>query len=110
MSRIIITNNPMVQNKFSGKVETLYLEHADLADVLRAVRDKIHEGHGLLTHPLSGSVKPGQTYYKSVILTKEKAELEMESLRIIEDSILVAEKLLDDYRLIDLDLISGAIE
>lgn len=34
------------------------------------VRDRIHEGHLLLSHPLSGSVKPNETPYKSVMIVK----------------------------------------
>jgi len=83
-------------------------------------RDKIHEGHKLLTHPLSGSIKPGQSPYKSVVISKEKGELDIESLRIIEGSIAVAKRqvaekeepkwskeILEDFQLIDLDLIAG---
>jgi len=107
---IIITNNPKVKEKYSGCYETVFLEAAGLMEILYLVRDKIHEGHGLLSHPLSGSVKPGQTIYKSVMITKEKSELDIESLKITENSIAVAEKLLKDYQLIDLDLIAGGID
>ena len=110
MGIMLITNNPAADGKYSGSVETVYLAGADLASVLRKVRDMVHEGHALLTHPLSGSVKPGQTCYKSVAVTREKGALDEESLEIIESSIAVAEKLLEDYRLIDLDLISGALD
>ena len=116
----LITNNPAVYEKYSCRAETIYLESERLIDVMYYARDKIHEGHKLLTHPLSGSIKPGQTPYKSVVISKEKGELDIESLRIIEGSIAVAKRqiaekeepkwskeILEDFQLIDLDLIAG---
>jgi len=112
---ILITNNPMVNEKRFDAVEKIFLEDEKLLDVLYLVRDKIHQGHKLLTHPLSGSIKPNQTPYKSIMITKDKGNLDFESLQIIEDSIAVAkglensavsEKLfLKDFQLIDLNLI-----
>ena len=123
MNRILITNNPMADKKFSGRCETVFLENASLTDVLCAVRDKIHEGHELLSHPLSGSVKPGQTPYKSVMISRDKGELDIDSLRIIEDSIAAAlrqiggkgqpfwpPQILKDFQLIDMDLIAIGID
>jgi hypothetical protein len=104
-------------------METIYLENADLMSVLHCTRDKVHAGHKLLTHPLTGSVKPNQTPYKSIVISKGKNALDMESLKIIEGSIQTAggqmsaaappqawpEKLLKDFQLIDLDLITSGI-
>ena len=116
-SGFLITNNPAVYKEYSGAAETVYLENKKLIDVYYYARDKIHEGHSLLTHPLSGSIKPGQTPYKSIVMSKEKGELDVESLKIMEDSIVVAkhqmnekeplwpEEVLKDFQLIDLDLI-----
>jgi len=115
----LITNNPAVHKEYSGRTEIEYLEDKRLIDVMYFARDRIHEGHKLLTHPLSGSVKPGQTPYKTIVLSKEKGELDIESVRLIEDSIMIAlvqigsmrrepqwpEKVLNDFQLIDLGLI-----
>ncbi|MBR1455393.1 MAG: GrdX family protein, partial [Lachnospiraceae bacterium] len=87
---------------------------------LQIVKNKIAIGHKILTHPLSGSVKPKETPYKSVMISKEKKELDLESLSIIEDAIettrkFVArpdkwtEKVLDDFRLVDFTLIDSAM-
>lgn len=123
MNGILITNNPAAAKKFSGIIETVYLENADFINVLYFTRNKIHEGYKLLTHPLSGSVKPNQTPYKSVVITKDKAQLDTESLIIIEDSIAMSMKqinekkapfrpkdILEDFQLIDMDLIASGIE
>ena len=56
---LLITNNPMVNIKQFDAVEKIFLENEGYLGVLHFVRDKIHQGHTLLTHPLSGSVKPG---------------------------------------------------
>ena len=94
----------------------------DYLGVLIAARDRVHLGHKLLTHPLSGSVKPGETPYKTVILSGDRgaASIAEESLRIIEDSIqtclkltagakkrALSEKILEDFQLIDYSLIFG---
>lgn len=123
MNGILITNNPLVNRKYEKKLEMVYLQNEDLLAVLYLTRDKIHKGHKLLTHPLSGSVKPNQTPYKSIVITIDKAQLDMESLKIIEDSIVLASKqlrdkkvpvwpkeVLEDFQLIDLDLIASGIE
>ena len=123
MNVLLITNNPAADIGRPGATETVYLESAGLLDVLYFTRDKIHLGHRLLTHPLSGSVKPGQTPYKSIVITKDRGALDIESLKIIEDSIAIAVKqtgckqtsptskeLLEDFQLIDLGLITDGIK
>ena len=115
--KIVITNNPMVVDKLQGqKIEFL---DTDCLGVFTAVRDRIHLGHRLLTHPLAGSVKPGETPYKTVIITGEKGVLDENSLFLIEKSIQTCIKLkasvkkewsgkvLADFMLIDYNLISG---
>jgi hypothetical protein len=114
----------MVCDKFKGRLE---FYGTDYLGVLKAVRDKIHLGHSLLTHPLSGSVKPWETPYKTVIVTDEKgalndaafAEVFAKDIAIIEESIQTCikfgaqaskkewdERTLADFQLIDYNLIS----
>ena len=115
---IVITNNPMVREKLRGRV--LEFLDTDYLGILKAVRDKIHLGHGLITHPLSGSVKPGETPYKTVIITGEKGSLDENALSIVEESIQtcvklmlitgkkkINHKMLADFQLIDYNLIFG---
>ncbi|HAZ36265.1 MAG TPA: GrdX protein, partial [Clostridiaceae bacterium] len=59
---IIITNNPLSKEFFNDKYEVQFI-NGSLMDVLIKVRDLIHKGYVLLTHPLMGSVKPNQTPY-----------------------------------------------
>jgi len=115
---IVITNNPMVRDKVSG--QSIEFHDTDCLGICRAVRDKIHLGHGLVTHPLSGSVKPGETPYKTIIVTTEKGALDAQGLFIIEESIQTCVKLMSsvkkkewsveilaDFQLIDYSLIFG---
>ena len=119
---IIVTNNALSQLSFTSKHEVVFID-GSLIDVLTKVRNYIHLGHRLLTHPLMGSIKPNQTPYKTVAISyKREMEVDLDSLEFIEKSIESAEKLLrdkplrqwpesvlEDYRLIDFDLIKNAI-
>lgn len=121
VNKTIITNNPRVLEKYGNQFSVVYLEKPFL-DVLYHVRDGIHQGDLLLTHPLSGSVKPNETPYKSILIEKRSASIDMDSLMIIEDAIVMTRNLLktpklfmeddqrmEDCRLIDLTLITSAL-
>lgn len=123
MSSIIVTNNEYVNEKYKNKREMIFLEGVDYLGVLEFVRDKIHEGHELLTHPLSGSIKPNETPYKTIMISKSKGKLDNDGLVILEESILTTkkfmsnkptpdwvERVLDDFRVIDLSLIENVID
>jgi hypothetical protein len=123
LKKIIITNNPRVYENYFNKMDILYSDTFSYLDVLLKARDKVHEGHSLLTHPLSGSVKPNETPYKSVAVSAESTTLNMESLMIIEESITTAKKfiggkktpnwtdrILEDFQAIDFYLIKSGIE
>ena len=91
---LLVSNNPKVLNddrSQAKKLEKMPIE-GGYGDVLIAVRNKIHKGHKLLTHPLSGSVKPNETPYKSVLISKEAGELDLDSLTIIGHSLESYEK------------------
>ena len=90
--------------------------------MLLKIRDLVHTGYKVLTHPLSGSVKPNETPYKSVII-EEGNTLDEDSVKIIELSIATldkfqnmertpnwTERVLDDFRVVDLDLMVCTIE
>lgn len=83
---VIITNNLLVKERYGERYEVDY-EEISYEEVLRKVRDKIYKGHLLLTHPLSGSVKPNETPYKSVMISKEPKKLDLQSVEIIEKAI-----------------------
>lgn len=116
---MIITNNPLVPKKLDDTYTIAY-EDISYEDVLKEVRDRIHEGHRLLSHPLSGSVKPNETPYKSVMISKGKGEIDEGSLKIIENAIQACRKfafrsdkykpsVYDDFQLIDWTLLESGI-
>lgn len=119
---IIVTNNKLAYDSLSVKHKAIFID-GTLMDVFTAVRDYIHKGHRLLTHPLMGSIKPNETPYKTVAVSLSCEEsVDMDSLMYIEKSIETAERLiknrplrnwnesvLEDFRVIDFDLINNAI-
>lgn len=121
-----MTNNPMVSDALGEKYDVIY-EESSLPEFFQAVREKICEGHILLTHPLSGSVKPGETPYKSVLLSSAAADARRSSeelilsMRLIENALSACEKfkmkpdrfeknVLTDLQLIDFTLLESALD
>jgi len=115
---ILVTNNPMAYKFCKDEYQIEFLD-ASFLDVLIYVRDLVHVGHALLTHPLSGSVKPNETPYKSVLLSKRKNTADEQSVKIIGECVLFAQKfiprnipdhLLKDMQVVDYSLIRCAID
>ncbi len=115
----IITNNPLVLDRLKETHDVVYRE-ISYEEILREVRDRIHEGHILLPHPLSGSVKPNETPYKSIMISERKGEIDEGSLRLIENAIqacrkfifksdLYEESVYDDFQLIDWTLLESGL-
>ena len=132
---ILVTNNPLVETQYSSRFNVVFLS-TGLTGVLTHVRDYVHMGHKLLTHPLSGSVKPNETPYKSVLLSaaagtagiagtagtagtaNAQVETDFQSVSIIEECITAANKFpqkhipeeyLHDLQVVDLALIQSAL-
>ena len=118
MSFIAITNNSVFRDKYEGKFDISFAD-VPLHDIFILVRDKVHAGHEILSHPLSGSVKPGETPYKTVFIAGKKGSLNMDSLALIENAIMTCskfedrkydyEKKIEDFQLIDLSLAESAL-
>jgi len=119
---ILVTNNPLAKEHFQSKFKVDFLE-ADISGIFVRVRNLIHEGHKLLTHPLTGSVKPNETYYKSVLITEKTNKTDFGSVGIIEDCIQTVnkfpagkipdnlpEEIIYDMQLVDLSLICSALD
>lgn len=118
---IVVTNNPMSKEKLTKNCVIDYIEGTTI-DVFKRVRDYIHKGHKLLTHPLMSSIKPNETPYRTVVISKNSVEaLDTQSLNYIEEGIYSTEKfikrfgipnwseqVLEDFQLIDYDLIYHA--
>lgn len=124
----IVTNNPLVRDRYrqiSKNIETDFLDTGGCMEVLERVRDWIHKGSRLETHPMAGSVKPNQNPFKTVLISDGGVDAEefKEFVLIIENAILTARKflnekplpnwpqnLLEDFQAVDLSLISGALD
>jgi hypothetical protein len=120
---IIITNNPMAKHNFEEKYKIEYIE-GNVMDVYKSVRDCVHRGHRILTHPLMSSIKPNEIPYRTVIISKNADNnIDSFSLNIIEESIGALEKflrdfpipnwnekVLEDFKLIDYDLIYNVLK
>ena len=133
---ILVTNNPLVQSQYQNDFRVVFLD-TDLLGLLTYIRDRIHNGFRLLTHPLSGSIKPNESPYKSVLLTevknktgvksetgtqsepKTQPETDFQSVSIIEECIITVQKFptknipeqyLNDLRTVDLSLIRTALK
>ncbi len=120
MKVVIISNNPMVRESYRGRIDVCFVD-GSYRDVLIRTRDECHRGHRLLSHPLSGSVKPNETLYKSIMVSKEAARADRESVELMEKAIFTADKFgpvrrnwrereLLDFQLVDLTLIDSAVE
>ena len=117
----LITNNPKFIEENLKDIEIEYLD-VSYIDILRKVRDHVHENWEIVTHPLYGSVKPNETIYRTIVL-KENNSLDITSVNLISDAILTFKKfrnnrevpqwtdrVKDDFSVIDHDLILNAIK
>ena len=116
---IVVTNNPMVLDRLKDPRHVIYRE-ISYEEILKEVRGRIHEGHTLLSHPLSGSVKPNETPYKSIMISERKGEVDEGSVKLIENAIqacrkfifksdLYEEPVYDDFQLIDWSLLESGM-
>ncbi len=120
MKKLIVTNNPMVREKYSQQYDLKY-EETSFVGVLKQVRDLVHRGYRLLTHPLSGSIKPNETPYKSVLLEESTGKIDEFSVRVIEEAVLTCDKFSQkkypykkdvtrDFQFVDLTLFESGLE
>ena len=83
-----------IEEKYNEKVNVIFIE-GNYGQVLIQVRDKVHLGWHILTHPLYGSLKPNETPFRSVAI-EEGTELDLESVDIIEYALLTYKKYMEN--------------
>lgn len=120
---LLVTNNPMVRDHYKDddNIEVEFIDVLGYMDVLIRARDLIHQGKVLMTHPLSGSVKPNETPYKSVALADSSLH-EVDSLSMIENAMATyikfeqnrplpswTPRVQQDFMVVDHDLITNAL-
>ena len=120
-SALLITNNKaLCQNVRNG-----HFVDGTSSDVLIAVRDKVHLGSCLLTHPLCGNLRPYQQPFRSVIIQENPGALvDLDSLSFMENAVEVykscEERLISpedltensraDYAFLDGELMKDSLE
>lgn len=128
MEYIIITNNSKVYNIYKETNEVLFYQKKDLIDLLEIIREKVYEGHVLLSDPILSNIDNFENPYKSVAISKANflGELFIQDdsqRKMIDSSIRIAKKLpfrkkildisnekLEEYRFIDLTLLNEFIK
>lgn len=116
---IVVTNNPLVNDKYKNDFDVEY-EEISYEEVLKKVRNYVYNGYELLTHPLSGSVKPNETPYKSVLVSKKAGEVNPDAVKIIENAVSscakfqfksdkYAPEVYEDFQYVDYTLIDSAM-
>lgn len=117
---LIITNNPMVKN--IDKYEICWVE-GDAGAVYYQALNLVGTGHKLLSHPLAGSIKPNQTPYRSIVVSKKQGLPDADDLRIINHALEKVEVMAteatrpdlkvnyaEDFQLVDKELLLHALD
>lgn len=97
-----------------------------LLDLLYLVSEQVAAGYELLSHPLTGSIRPDITPYKSILLSEKPGKYSKESAQLIEHAIEYAQELYrqrakplsacwpeeakQDFQCVDLSIILQALE
>ena len=117
----IISNNPMVRDKYTKTAE---FHQTGAMGLLVIVRDKVHRGAIILSHPLSGGALPVMSPYRSIIIAESDesgaVSTDFESLHLIESALKMQKsptvgfegydaKTLEDFQVLDLDIIDSAL-
>ncbi len=116
----IITNNPLVARCVPGSYWVDLHTDKSYRDILVMVRDLVYQGHRLYTHPLSGSVKPNETPYKSIVISRKPRKMEADEALLIASAVetfdkfsprrrVLTEEMHKDFQLIDYTLLCGAL-
>lgn len=118
---LIVTNNPLLAQCMEDCYELSFFPDCSYREILVKVRDLVYVGHTLYTHPLSGSVKPNETPYKSVVVSKVPHKMNADEAAIISNCVeaydkftprnrMLSDKVLGDFQLIDYTLLCGAVD
>jgi len=114
----ILTNNPLVKERL-GMDHRVDFREIPVESIFEEAQAYAAAGHELLSHPLSGSVKPVETPYKSLMIAEKTGERDERGLMLLarareacgkfrdrRDS--YDDRLLHDFQLIDCSLIESA--
>lgn len=114
----LITNNMKLLESVQERGE--FIDGSAL-DVLIHVRNLVHLGSKILTHPLCGNLRPDHQPFRSVIIDEKKGAADLDSLSLIEQAVKVYqscklinrneinEAVLKDYAYIDSELMRESL-
>lgn len=83
MGCLIVSNNPMVKESF----DNVYFIEGTSRELLEKVRDLVHSGSELITHPLGASLRMMFSPCFTVVIKKQQGKLNISHAEIIESSI-----------------------
>lgn len=116
MNYRIVTNNPNVKGVYE---EVLFVDGTFL-EVLLNVRDLVHQGYELISHPLGASIRMMYSPYRSIIVGNKLNETNEAHIEIIESSIYNYKNTMQrrepdkanskDYAVIDLNILKSAFD
>ncbi|HBG23112.1 MAG: GrdX family protein [Syntrophaceticus sp.] len=117
MRKKIVTNNPLVQNKYTDDV--LYID-GNVEQTLIKVRDMVYEGYELVSHPLPASLRMLFSPYRSIVIGKKQKRVDFMQAEIAEESIHkyntnMNSRQMDEvngegYQMVDLILLESALK
>ncbi len=112
----IITNNPNIKYNYNS----INFVEGSFEDVLIKVRDLVHSGYELISHPLGASLRMFFSPYRSIIVSDETKAINTMHIETIENSIENYRKHMmernpdvvngEDYALIDGELLQSSRE
>lgn len=118
-----ITNNPLLLDKGFTALE---FHNTDVLGLFRIIIPEVAAGYRLLSHPLTGSIRPDITPYKTVLLSASPGAVDPVSLQLIDRAAGYAERLYrlretplytqwdartrEDFQLVDLSIVEQALE
>ena len=120
MRYFVLTNNPMTRDALSPTSRVVFIP-CGIRQVFDEAATYVAQGHPLLTHPLAGSVKPGETPYRSMLLGSDaSSDIDARSCRLISNAIDSCDKFTDraawldsqaraDLQAVDLAIIQSAL-
>ena len=111
----LLTNNSMAAQRFA-KIFDVDFRDLMAADLLKAARDMVHQGHKLHTHPVTSGTVPNGSPYVSIVLSQEARTTDFDSVSIIEAAMAVyakmstahelPEQITKDFMLIDCEMLA----
>lgn len=118
-----ITNNPLLLNKSFTALE---FYDTDVLGLFRIIISEVAAGYRLLSHPLTGSIRPDITPYKTVLLSASPGAVDPVSLQLIHRATNYTESLYrlremplytrwdararEDFQVVDLSIVEQALE